>query len=179
MTGAEADAKWAKEKAALMDELTKLSDDDKRGLILQASNYRSGQDSVNSVYMGGMATSMMRHALGESGGAMLLAQRRKLSDLLLDASTPQLDKALDVCAWVIKYMREHPTVKCPCCGQITTPEKAEVWKTASPDEKFETFEHAFTEGSRHGDHLVAIRAMLYAMGRLLVWHVQRQLSRGA
>lgn len=104
MTGDEANKKWEAEKAELMKELVALSADTKRDLIKAASEYRSGSDSCNSVYMGGMAQSMLWRAIGPAG--------------LTGASEKQLNAGLSVCASYIKYMREHPTKKCPCCGQI-------------------------------------------------------------
>lgn len=113
MNGAEATKKWEDDKAILMAELTALDAAEKRQLILGASTYRSGEDSCNSIYMGGMAHSMLRHALGGTN-------MDNLDVLLAKASDKHLDRALEVCASYIKTMRENPVRKCPCCGQIVS-----------------------------------------------------------
>lgn len=116
MNGREATAAWEERKAVLMAELTELSLDEKRTLIKSASQYRSGTDSCNSVYMGGMAHAMLRRALGGGG-------YDGLDDLLAVATNKQLDDGLSVCSSYIETMRQYPTKKCPCCGQIVQAEK--------------------------------------------------------
>lgn len=115
MNGAEATARWENRKAVLMAELTALSMGDKRNLIRAASQYRSGEDSCNSVYMGGMAHAMLRRALGGGG-------YDGLDDLLAAANDARLNAGLYVCSSYIETMRRYPTKKCPCCGQIVSAE---------------------------------------------------------
>lgn len=118
MNGAEATARWEERKAALMTELTARSTEEKRALIKAASQYRSGTDSCNSVYMGGMAHAMLRRALGGGG-------YDGLDELLAAANAAQLNAGLDVCSSYIETMRRHPTKKCPCCGQIVSVKEGE------------------------------------------------------
>lgn len=124
MTGNE--AVWAKKKAALLQALAPLSRDEKANLILKASRYRSGADSCNSLYMGGLATASLVHALGGAYG------RDDVLMLLTKATDAQIEAGLDVCANIIDYMRDHPTKPCPTCGQIM-PDNGEP--TAPTDDK--------------------------------------------
>lgn len=101
-------------------DLTTLNRGQKIQLILAVVEYRSGEGLINTVYMGGIARSMLHHALGGS------YQHDALDDLLLRASDAQIDAGLDVCKSYIEYMRNHPTEKCPCCGQIRPKEGAKV-----------------------------------------------------
>lgn len=105
----ELQAKRTAEKAALMPELLKLSHAEKIDMIRKAREYRSGSDSCNSLYMGGMALTSLRHALGG----------KQLDEI---PDTPEghrlLDSGLDVCWHYISYMMQHPTKKCPTCGGI-------------------------------------------------------------
>jgi len=89
----------------------------KRDLIRAALSYRSGQDSINSVYMGSMATFSAMGALGERYGFGNLERG------LANASEDQIDACLKVCKRTIDYMLKHPTSKCPCCGQIVPAKK--------------------------------------------------------
>ncbi|KAB2699398.1 hypothetical protein F9K79_09910 [Ochrobactrum sp. Kaboul] len=99
-------------KPALMKRLLDLPRYEKINMIRKAKSYRSGTDSCNSVYMGGMATSQLLQSLGGSYG------KDDLDQLLTQANDAQLNKALDVCASYIETMERHPTKPCPCCGQI-------------------------------------------------------------
>lgn len=105
----ELQAKRDAERAAMMPELLKLSHAEKIKLIADAREYRSGPDSCNSLYMGGMALANLRRAL-----------KGKPLDEIPD--TPEghalLDAGLDVCWHYISYMMQHPTKKCPTCGGV-------------------------------------------------------------
>lgn len=114
-TWEERERRIARDREAYVADLKPLPDGDKRKLIKAASKYRSGEDSCNSVYMGGIAQAMLRRALG--GGS-----HDALPPLLKAANTSQLDEALYVCWAYIKAMRENPTKKCPFCGQIVSAE---------------------------------------------------------
>jgi hypothetical protein len=121
-------------KPALMERLLKLSIPEKVDLIKRSSTYRSGSDSCNSVYMGGMATSMLIHALGGAYG------RDSVDNLIGWATEDQLNKALDVCAPYIDTMESAPTKSCKCCGQIV-PDKGEkfsvrvLWRKHPEDDQ--------------------------------------------
>lgn len=82
--------------------------------ILAAKNYRSNQDSVNSVYMNSMTISTILHMLGGS------YQKDSISDLIYEADEETIDKVFDFCKTYIDYMEKHPTKKCLCCGQIVS-----------------------------------------------------------
>ncbi len=86
--------------------------DKDRNLIRQAVYYRSGPDSCNSMYMGGMALASLMHALGTTLG------NGDFEPVLLKANRKQLDNALDVCKNIIEYMQKHPMKICKCCGSI-------------------------------------------------------------
>lgn len=101
----------------LLRKLKGMTAEGKIALIKAAVNYRSGTDSVGSVYMGSLSVGRLHHVLGGS------YSKDALDDLLDKATVVQLDAGLEVCLRYIKYMREHPTEKCPCCGQIVSAKK--------------------------------------------------------
>lgn len=113
MTGAEAAKKWDDERRALMDELLPLGRDEKEKLILAATEYRSGEDSCGSVYMGSIAHAGLSAIFRRPYGTCVYKEVIPL------ASDDQINAGLFKVANIIKYMREHPKKKCPCCGQIT------------------------------------------------------------
>ena len=84
---------------------------EKEQLILGVSIYRSGTDSVNSVYLGSYGHSSLQHALGRPADV-------SYSDWIPQASDEQIDKALAKTWPTIKYMKANPVKRCPCCGQI-------------------------------------------------------------
>lgn len=85
-----------------------------RELIIAATTYRSGNDSIGSVYMGGMAMSMLGAIIGHGGWH----DDRRLADVIRAAPRAKIDKALEHCKSIIDYMQAHPVEKCPCCGAI-------------------------------------------------------------
>lgn len=97
----ELEAMWRAEKARLMPALTTLPREAKVDWIDKSSTYRSGPDPYNSLYMGGMASHSLMHALGDA------SYRTSLADLLAKASDAQLDKGLEVCLPYIKAMKEE------------------------------------------------------------------------
>lgn len=111
MTGKEADKIWQAKKAALLADWATLPRADKMALITKAREYRSGNDSCNSVYMGSTATHMLYREL---------APGKDFADILEMSTDKQLDKALAVCAGVLDYAEHNPRERCPCCGAITT-----------------------------------------------------------
>ncbi len=110
--------KWAREqrqemeKQELLGELVSMTPDLKRATITAAANYRSGNDSCGSVYMGSMAHANLNRALGGTYG------KDGLHDLLTNATQAQLNAGLEVCWSYIAYMRQNPVARCPCCGGI-------------------------------------------------------------
>lgn len=88
-----------------------------RELIRQALKYRSGSDSIGSVYMGSMATARVYHLLNLSYG---FTERAEFDKALDSADRETIDKILEVCRSVIEYMQKHPTTRCPLCGNITS-----------------------------------------------------------
>jgi hypothetical protein len=90
-------------------------------LIVAASNYKEGENDIGSVYMGGMATASLCHALGiKYGGDVSISRGCR------DATDSQLQKAFKVCEHYIDYMKKNPVGKCPCCGQIVSTKKAKA-----------------------------------------------------
>lgn len=94
--------------------MAKPSDEKMRSLIAAAAAYRSGNDSINTVYMGSMATASLYAALGLRYGQPGFNER------LAAADRPMLERAFAVCSNIIEYMQKHPTRKCPCCGGIVS-----------------------------------------------------------
>lgn len=82
--------------------------------IYAAYQYRNGQDSINSVYMGSMATASLIHKLGGSYGY------HSVFELLETATNKQIDSAFEYCKPYIDCMEKYPTTKFPCCGQIVS-----------------------------------------------------------
>ncbi len=92
--------------------MTQGRDQEDRALIRAAMAYRSSADHLNSVYMGSMAIAGLYHTLGLKYGGPGF-------DSALDSATrQQLDRLLEQCGTVIRFMQDHPRQKCPCCGQI-------------------------------------------------------------
>ena len=87
--------------------------EDDKALILGASRYRSGVDSIGSVYMGSHATAGVIHRLGGKYG------KDGIEDLLKAATPEQVAVTKEYAQSYITYMLAHPVKKCPCCGQIT------------------------------------------------------------
>lgn len=79
--------------------------------IIAALDYRSGPDSVNSLYLGSMAVGMICHAVGIKYSDPV--DRR---EAIHNATREQIDKALEACVAVIAHMKAHPTETCPTCG---------------------------------------------------------------
>ena len=148
MTPTEADARWAKEKAALLAELAPLTRLEKEKLIQEASVYRSGPDSCNSLYMGSLAIGSLYYALNG------IKSRDTLAELLGRASDAQIDAALGVCANIIKYMRENPTKACPTCGSTVLAEVLEPEKPTPIDPN---------TGRPFGDHGEGHQAIQFAL----------------
>jgi len=92
--------------------ISQMTREQKVMLIRAAASYRSGEDRVNTVYMGSLATAKLHQLLGGS------YVYDSLTGLLAKASSDQLDDALLHCERYIIHMQEHPTERCPCCGQI-------------------------------------------------------------
>lgn len=84
-----------------------------RALILAAMEYRSGNDSCNSFYMGSSATARLYHALGMRYGDDGFAANLAIAD---DATVAKVKKAAQ---HYIDYMLAHPVKRCPTCNQIT------------------------------------------------------------
>lgn len=81
--------------------------------IIAALSYRSGADSVNSVYMGGMATAGVYSEVGLRYGH---DSQEDLIAALHKASDKRLIAAFMRCRWVIEYMERNPRKVCPCCN---------------------------------------------------------------
>lgn len=105
----------------LPEALTALSRQEKIDLIKKASTYRSGADSINTVYMGSMAMSSLKRSLGGF-------HDDSLDLLLINATEGQLRAALRECQPYIKTMIKKPTAPCPCCGQITDKRVVDAFK---------------------------------------------------
>lgn len=80
--------------------------------IIAVMKYRSGEGLINTVYVGGMTTASAVRALGGRYG------KDYVEDLVKKADVTQLREAYRVLSSTIKYMKEHPTTRCKCCGQI-------------------------------------------------------------
>jgi hypothetical protein len=89
-----------------------LKDVADRVLIRAAAAYRSGNDSINSVYMGSAAKADLCRILGANYG------RGDFDECLARADRATLDRALDYCSRTIEYMQAHPVKTCPTCGAI-------------------------------------------------------------
>jgi hypothetical protein len=122
MTGEEAARRWEAEKAELLKAFTPKPRDEKAALILACSEYRSGENDINTVYMGGLATSRLIRILGGRYG------QDSVSALVNAATDATLLQAFDVCAPVYSHMIKNPVGRCECCSQIIPLAKAKSEK---------------------------------------------------
>lgn len=83
--------------------------------ILAAMDYRSGEDSCNSVYVGSMAEARVYHICGHYYRE---AHEISVKKLLDNASGHEIAEVHKYLKHYIDYMKKHPTKKCPTCGQI-------------------------------------------------------------
>lgn len=86
---------------------------DKRDLIKQATKYRSGPDSCNSLYMGGMAHAQLCRDLGVS-----YPTPNGIEDAIDKATDAQIDTAYERLSKFIDKMQKKPMRHCQCCGQV-------------------------------------------------------------
>lgn len=103
---------------ALMDMITTWDRPAREGVLLAATKYRSGEDSCNSVYMGGMGHTSLRQALGDS-----YPNKHSYEELVAIVSDKILNKGIMTAMHTIEYMLANPRRTCPCCGQITGDKK--------------------------------------------------------
>lgn len=87
---------------------------DDRALILAAMEYRDGNDSCNSFYMGSMATAKLYHALDLKYGGTV-----SFKETLMAASDDDVRRVKAIAQPYIDYMLKHPVHRCPSCHQIT------------------------------------------------------------
>lgn len=80
--------------------------------ILAALEYRSGNDSCNSVYAGSMKLAQVISLLGGSYG------KDSVEHLLETATCEQIAAAHRSLSFLIGFMHKHPVKKCPTCGNI-------------------------------------------------------------
>lgn len=85
----------------------------KRDRLTQAIAYRSGPDSCNSVYLGGMHLARLTMFLGGNMWS-------KMDELIASASEKNIDRCLEDIKSHLEYMDRHPVKKCPCCGGIVS-----------------------------------------------------------
>lgn len=81
--------------------------------ILDALEYKSGNDSCNSVYVGSLGTAIVVEILGGYYG------KSYIPALLNVATEAQVRAAHKQLKRVITYMHKPPVKKCPHCGNIT------------------------------------------------------------
>lgn len=93
----------------------KMDDDALRELVRGAIRYRSGPDSINTVYLGSMAQMRLFTILRLSYSRDTW---ESFNAALKVATRDRLLKMVDVCKWVIEFMQKNPMRTCPCCGQI-------------------------------------------------------------
>ncbi len=116
MNSTETDNKTADLKALRLPSLLALAIDEKRQLVVDAAKYRSGEDSIGSFYMGGMAIAGVTRRLGGTYGI-------RISKLVETATEKQIDNTIDYVFHYIDYMQKHPVGHCPQCGQIIAKDK--------------------------------------------------------
>jgi hypothetical protein len=89
-------------------------------ILLDVTTYRSGEDQIGSVYMGGLAHASLQVALGWPNDPA----RRPYAVLIPGVSDDRIARGIEAVIHTIQYMLNNPREKCPCCGQITpyTPE---------------------------------------------------------
>lgn len=80
--------------------------------IIDVMDYKSGSDSCNSVYVGGLATAHVISVLGGSYG------KDSFKGLIEEATGGQIQKVHEYLKSYINYMLANPINKCPHCGQI-------------------------------------------------------------
>lgn len=102
----------AKRWAVLISKLVCLPLEEKRQLLKEAVNYRSGESLINTVYMGSMATASLCSALGGMYG------KDSVISLIESAKEENIDAGIRTAIHTIEYMLANPISKCPCCGQI-------------------------------------------------------------
>ena len=81
-------------------------------LIRRAMKYRSGPDSCNSYYMGGIELAHLYRILG------IVYGRFGFDEALEKASRKQLNYLLESCSGMLKYMKKYPMKHCSHCGQV-------------------------------------------------------------
>ncbi len=88
-------------------------------------NYRSGENSIGSVYLGGHAMAALLRCIGGKYGDFKGPPVEELIDCATEA---QLTAACASVAHTIEFMKKHPVEKCPCCGQLTNKqERVTYW----------------------------------------------------
>lgn len=80
--------------------------------ILAVLEYQYGENSCNSMYVGGIDTAVTVSLLGGVYG------KARVKDLVRVASDQQIDSAAWHLRKYITFMKKHPTGKCPHCGQV-------------------------------------------------------------
>lgn len=107
------------EHAELYRDLLERPVDERIQLICMAASYRSGQDSCNSVYMGGMAHSGLCRILRiDYSDPDRMSYKDALEWHVKAGDEDRVNKALEHCIFYISYAMGHPVTKCPTCGSI-------------------------------------------------------------
>jgi hypothetical protein len=83
-------------------------------ILLDVTTYRSGENQIGSVYMGGLAHASLKAALGWPNDPA----RRPYAVLIPGVSDDRIARGIEVVIHTIQYMLDNPRANCPCCGQI-------------------------------------------------------------
>ena len=81
--------------------------------IVKVWDYKSGSDSCNSVYIGGMAAAGAIRRLGGRYGI-----DDDIKKLVASARPEQIDDCHDYLKSTIDFMKKNPVHLCPHCGQV-------------------------------------------------------------
>jgi hypothetical protein len=81
--------------------------------ILAVLEYKSSEDSCNSVYVGSMALSRVYSFLGSYYGSPT-----SITSLLETADSASIQLTHDYLSTYIDFMKKNPVNHCPKCGQI-------------------------------------------------------------
>lgn len=73
--------------------------------------YRSGEDSIGSVYLGSLVKTKILKIL-DAGDDLSFYEKVRA------ANEEKVEKAYALVASTINYMHDHPMRRCPLCGQI-------------------------------------------------------------
>lgn len=113
-------AEFATRCGEVLAEINAKPRPEREALLLAATTYRSGNDSCNSVYMGGMAHHSLRLALRDP-----YPNKMSYAELIPTVSDKCLEAGIKAAIHTIEYMLRNPRDICPRCGSVVK---------ASPDQ---------------------------------------------